>query len=803
MLEVVSRVLVWAFAVGLLAGASFLLFDDFAGPSLHVVSDDVDTLGLSSFLISCSVLLPLKATQLGVLAILGLSSALIIMLTVSLGDVEVVQSRLIGASAIFVCASLNGIMIIVRDAEGEKEKVDQLRGRPGVVHEPLTSPVDREGSMHEPLLSSRDEVEEEKEEEEEEDGDGDGDEDEEGNDEDNDKKRNKSQTARLLSLAIPHRRHLYLACFSLLIRLPFSLAIPHFVSTIIGALSRLDTHAVTVNLILLISCGTVDACLDFFCVYFFGMCQLCLLKEVRVSLFSRLMMMDLAFFDEKKVGETASVVNVDVAQMAAEMQWFFRFSIEATVRIVGIAVYMFIRSPVLAATSCTIIPVIALINKKYGDFLQANSKQVQAALASSGAIVHEMLSGIRTVISCRQERAAIGCFADAVETYFGLNQRNLVAQGLYYMVVSTFLVNTCIQATLLYVGGKLVMENDLKVEVLLAFMLYQGQLQEYTLQLFQSYTALRQSSGAGESVFAMLDRFIPDPGLGSPKNIEKIDHTEAADLPLSASVSLQNVSFAYPSRPNDLVLDDMSLDIEDGSFVALVGDSGCGKSTICSLLERFYDTDQGAILFNGRNIKDFEVQEYRRHIALVAQEPILFSGSIYDNIAYALEDESLEPEETRRIIEEAATLSNAHPFIMSFEKGYDTLCGEGGASMSGGQKQRIAIARAIVQQPSLLIFDEATAALDNESERKVQEALDGLRNVRKVTTIVVAHRLSTVRKADKIIVIEGGSVAEHGSHEELIEKGGTYRKLLKAQAFKEEKDSELTKLEWIKLDPSY
>ena len=553
----------------------------------------------------------------------------------------------------------------------------------------------------------------------------------------------------------------------------------------IGALNDEDWEYAYGNVLLLVICGTIDACLDFWCVYLFGLCQLNLVKTVRTSLFTRILGFEVAFFDGTTVGDLTSRLNSDTSAMSSDLTWFFRFSIEATVRITGIAGYMFVRSRTLAGAACTIIPVVAIVNKKYGDWLAKNSKEVQTALADANSVAQETLSCARTVISFANESSESERYNEKIEKHYLLNVKQTIAQGIYYMVVSTFLVNTCVQAALLYIGSRLVESNGLSVSVLVAFMLYQGQLQEYTLQIFQSYTALRQSSGAGDKVFEMMDRKIEPPGVGDYKEDDNDDERRTR---LSrggirpARVSLKNVSFTYASRPSEPVLRDLSLDIEPGTMVAIVGKSGCGKSTICSLVERFYDPDSGSVTYDGEDLRNLDVKWLRGSIGIVSQEPVLFSGTIFENICYGLkreiEEEEVDEGELRERVEEAAKIANAHSFVMGFEKGYDTVCGERGVSLSGGQKQRIAIARAIVKNPALLLFDEATAALDNESERVVQEALE--RAAGNATTIVVAHRLKTVQKADRIVVIEEGKVVESGSHEELVKRGdGKYAAMLK------------------------
>jgi ABC-type multidrug transport system fused ATPase/permease subunit len=413
------------------------------------------------------------------------------------------------------------------------------------------------------------------------------------------------------------------------------------------------------------------------------------------------------------------------------------------------------------------------------------------------------------------------------------------------LAVSTFLINTIVQGTLLYIGCILIQKQLLSSDVLLAFMLYQGQLQNETMNLFNSYSSLIKSSGAGDKVFTLLDRQAVPPAmdalssssiswfphvtseqneLGKNSNIRTHDHhtddqmctsvekmnattNESSfsslengimrqdDATLSSSssstyfIEMNNVSFAYPSRPNILVLDQLRLKIRRGETVALVGSSGCGKTTIINLLQRFYDPTDGCILINGNDLKNLNLREHRKKIGIVTQDPVLFRGSICENISYGAD---LSSSIATTVIDQdsvtyAANLAHAHAFISEFPSKYQTEVGERGTQLSGGQRQRLAIARAIVVKRDLLLLDEATSALDTESEIAVQQALDDLLDRRSrshhrsssdnidgttimpTTTIIIAHRLRTVQNADQIFVMQMGKVVEQGTHEQLMQ----------------------------------
>ncbi|KAK1747948.1 ABC transporter [Skeletonema marinoi] len=583
-------------------------------------------------------------------------------------------------------------------------------------------------------------------------------------------------TARLLKLAGKESFYLWLGIAVLLIRLPFSLSIPHFVSTTIGSLIDDDYDGAKRNVLLLFLSGTVDAILDFWVLFLFGYAKENIVKGVRIDTFAAMMRQEQAFFDKTNTGELMSRLSSDCGEMAGDLTWFFRFSVEAVVRITGIAVYMIIRSPYLGLCTVGIVPVVGIINKVYGDWLGKNAKNVQTALANATTSAYESISCIKTVMTSAEEAYECEKYDAKIEKLYSLNISQVIATGIYFMIVSTFLINTVVQAALLLLGSIFVEIGKLTPEVLLAFMLYQGQLQEYTLNLFQSYSSLIKSSGAGDRVFAILDRHPPPPATGNAlvKSSDRV--TSMNEMVTGQDIAFTDVTFSYPTRKESLALNKLSFHIKSGSVVALVGHSGCGKSTIVSMLERLYDPDEGSITFGGTDLKNINLKAHRSKIGLVTQDPVLFAGTIRENIAYGSVSSPFHE------VCEAARVGHAHDFIQSFPNKYDEHVGERGKSLSGGQKQRIAIARAILRKPALLILDEATSSLDPISEAAVQEALNDLLQNRTglgMTTIVIAHRLQTVRHADSIIVLKNGAVVEQGSHENLIRnQDGHYKNMI-------------------------
>lgn len=643
--------------------------------------------------------------------------------------------------------------------------------------------------------------------------------------------------SRLFKLAKNQKHCLILGCIVLLIRLPFSLSIPHFVATTIFALTKEDYDRTKENIILLIICGSIDALLDFWCVYLFGRVKEKIVRSIRIDAFRSIIKQEYAFFDERSSSELSSRLTNDCGSMAGNLTWFFRFSIEAFTRVTFISIYMMLRSPILASCVLSIIPIIAIVNKKYGHWLSINAKKVQDTLAKSNCVAQETFGNIHTILSFAIEDDQFQKYQDTIDENYDLQMKQVVASGIYYMAISTFLINTFLQAAILTVGAIMIFRDDMELspEVLLAFMMYQGQLQQYTLQLFESYSSLKASTGTGDVIFQLLDREPLAPGTGNSSVIQyrqsfsPLSENDSVTVECSSittettinskfstfaycpppqnhhiMIEFKNVHFTYPSRPSQSILKNINLKVETGSTVAIVGSSGCGKSTLIALIERLYDPDQGSVECNGIGLSSKDIFLHRRHdVGIVTQDPALFSGTIMSNILLGSNNASIND------AIQASKTANAHQFITSFPFGYNTQVGENGVQLSGGQKQRIAIARAILKNPSILLLDEATSALDTESERVVQEALDKLlmsrheiidakrndRHKKKMTTtIVIAHRLQTVRRADCIVVMKplvsseseqqahdiyDSNIVESGTHDELMNlENGYYRQMI-------------------------
>jgi len=548
-----------------------------------------------------------------------------------------------------------------------------------------------------------------------------------------------AQVRRLVGLANEHQGWVVAGCLALFVRLPFSLAIPHFVSEGIGGCIDYKTagclddqpvadpdgrcsaagRRVYFAVVFLLISGSVDAVLDFFNFHLFVIVQQKVIRSLKLRLFEQVMRQEPAFFDSSPTGDIMSRLTADTVEMSGDISFVFRFSIEAVVRIGGVAGYMFVCSWRLALLSCTMIPANALLNRFYGDWLHKNAKRSQDALAESNATAQEAIAGIRTVKAFAKERFELARYAKSVQRYYELGILQCVITSTYYMVVSTFLMNCLVQAALLAYGSFLVWAGVMPVDSVVSFMLYRSQLQEWVNNLLNSYTQLLRGAGAASRVFALLDR-VP----------QLCTHDVVPAEPMKGHVEFHDVHFAYPSRPEVPVLRGLSFEALPGRCIALVGGSGAGKSTVFHLLMHFYEATSGRVLLDGADVITLGREFLCSRVGVVSQEPILFRGSVDDNIRYSRVEPHRMPDINRwsrwwaawcsihfevsrsggsrdasgTAVEDAARIANAHDFISALPDGYSSEVGERGVQFSGGQRQRIAIARAVLQSPAVLLL---------------------------------------------------------------------------------------------------
>ncbi|CAH1230516.1 ABCB9 [Branchiostoma lanceolatum] len=493
-----------------------------------------------------------------------------------------------------------------------------------------------------------------------------------------------------------------------------------------------------------------------------GVFKVCIARlniRLRNLLFKSVTQQEIGFFDSVKTGEITSRLTSDTSTMSDMLSLNLNIFLRSFVRGAGTLVFMFKLSWQLTIFTLVIVPVVAGVSKVYGKYFKKLSKTVQDSLARANEVAEETIASLRTVRSFAHESGECDRYREMLKTTYKLNVKEALAFGGYAMTTRTLELTMTVLT--LYYGGHLVITDRLTGGNLVSFILYQMELGDAIEDMGYVYTGLMQAVGASEKVFEYIDRKpeVQNNGFLAPDKLEGL-------------IEFKDVSFAYPARKDIPVLKDVSFKVSPGEVVALVGPSGSGKSTCVNLLEHFYETMSGQVLLDGNPIKAYDHKFLHRMIALVGQEPVLFARSIKNNISYALDNCSLEE------VQHVARQANAHQFITELPEGYETEAGEKGMQLSGGQKQRVAIARALIRRPAVLLLDEATSALDSESEHLVQQAINNLHGH---TVIVIAHRLSTVEKADRIIVIDKGRVAEQGRHKELMQQDGLYAKLVQRQ----------------------
>lgn len=482
--------------------------------------------------------------------------------------------------------------------------------------------------------------------------------------------------------------------------------------------------------------------------------------RLRKDLFESLLSQEIAFFDEHKTGELTSRLSADTTLVQNAVSVNISMGLRFGAQVLGAIGFLFYTSWQLTLIMLAVVPPVALGAVAYGRRVRALAREAQDALARANEIADETLGGMRTVRAFAAERAEEQRYATAVWDAFKVMWRRILMSAAF-MSISSFAAFAAL-AVVLWQGGRYVESHDMTAGELTSFLIYTLTVAFALGGISELWADLMRASGAAERVFELLDR---------KPHIPLTDGKKLDDL--SGQVELRNIVFAYPSRPEAPVLRDVSLALSPGEVMALVGPSGSGKSTIAGLLLRLYDPNKGQVLVDGHDLHDLSPEWLRQHVGIVAQEPLLFSCTIAENIKYGKTGASEQE------VIAAAKMANAHDFIMKFPQGYQTLVGERGTKLSGGQKQRIAIARAVLKNPRVLILDEATSALDSESEHLVKEALDRLMKGR--TTLIIAHRLSTVMGADRVVVLQDGVIVQSGKHAALVQEDGLYRKLVERQ----------------------
>ena len=499
--------------------------------------------------------------------------------------------------------------------------------------------------------------------------------------------------------------------------------------------------------------------------------------DLRRDTYSRLIQLPMGFFAQRRVGELTSRISGDLSQIQTTLVSSIPQFLALFVTLVGSVVLLAITSPRLTAFVVVLVPVAVVTARLFGQKARALARESQDRLAETNVVVEESLQGIGTVKAFAREDYEITRYSQGLDLVLKAVVRGVRHQALFSSVMSLFFLG--IMGSVMVYGCQLIQTGALTVGQMSQFLLYSLSVSTSAGSLARLYNELQRMLGATQRVRELLrEPTEPDPllvGDGRQSNVPSAESRTATALPrIRGEVEFREVEFAYPARAEVQVLRRLSLEAHAGQRIALVGPSGAGKSTVVSLLMRFYEPQAGQILIDGRDVREYPLRRLRSQMAIVPQDVLLFGGTIAENIAYG------RPGATHTEIEEAARKANAHDFIVGFPEGYQPVVGERGVKLSGGQRQRVAIARAILRDPAILILDEATSSLDSESEHLVQQALETLMEGR--TSLIIAHRLATVRRADCIYVIRDGEVVEAGTHDELLQQPeGLYRTLSELQ----------------------
>jgi ABC-type multidrug transport system fused ATPase/permease subunit len=487
------------------------------------------------------------------------------------------------------------------------------------------------------------------------------------------------------------------------------------------------------------------------------------LANLRVSLYSNLVKLPMSFFSQKRVGELNSRISSDITQIQDTLTSTIAEFLRQFILIIGGVLLLANESIKLTLLMLSVVPLVAVAAVIFGRFIRKYSKNVQDKVAESQVVVEETMQGISIVKAFANEWYEIARYNGKIKEVVKI----AIKGGKYRGYFASFIIFCLFGAivAVVWFGVRLSISGEMSVGQLISFVLYSTFVGASFGGIAELYAQIQKAIGATERVFELLDE--------TPEKINSVRDVTTIEK-IRGNVTFKNVAFSYHSRKEIKVLKDVSFTANFGQKIAIVGPSGTGKSTIASLLLRFYNIDEGEILVDGKNIYDFDLESLRGNMSIVPQDVILFGGTIRENIAYG------KPNATEEEILTASKQANAYNFIESFPEKFETIVGERGIKLSGGQRQRIAIARALLKNPSILILDEATSSLDSESEKLVQEALEILMQGR--TSIIIAHRLSTIRSADQILVLDKGKITEQGTHQELIAlENGIYKNLSNLQ----------------------
>ena len=569
------------------------------------------------------------------------------------------------------------------------------------------------------------------------------------------KKSSLKRASRLFQYIKPYKIEFSLGLFFLLLSTTASLIFPALMGNLVDSASDKLVNNINQIAIALLVLFALQAIFSYFRIVLFVNVTEKTLAVIRQETYAHLIKLPMNFFSKRRVGELNSRIASDISLLQETFTTDLAEFLRQVLIIVGGIIFLSLTSVKLTLFMLAIIPAMMLAAVFFGRYIKRFSKQVQEKVAESNTIIEETLQGISNVKAFTNEFLEIGRYTKKTNEVMQIAKKGGRYRGAFASFIIFCLFGSIV--AVIWYGVLMINSNELSIGELFTFILYSVFIGASVGGMADIYAKLQKAIGATEHLMDILD-----------EEKEEIRSTFSADA-VKGHIIFHNLSFAYPSRPDVQVLNNLNFEVKHGHNIALVGPSGAGKTTLASILFGFYKIEFGQISIDGKNIEEYDLHFLRKQIAIVPQDIILFGGSVKENIAYGKIDASEQE------IEEAAKKANALNFINDFPEKMETLVGERGIQLSGGQRQRIAIARALLKNPSILILDEATSALDSESEKLVQEAMDVLMKGR--TSIVIAHRLSTIKNADCILVLENGQIIEQGTHQELQKNEGLYKQL--------------------------
>ncbi len=561
------------------------------------------------------------------------------------------------------------------------------------------------------------------------------------------------QLARLARLARPYRRRAIVAVLAMMIVTISGLSVPYLVKVAIDSgIAAMDVDVLGWVVVAFLAVSVVNLGASYLQTYLTSWVGSHVIDDLRRQLFAHLQKLSLDFFSRQRTGWIVSRLTNDIDALDQLVTDGVTSLVTNSLTFLGAIVFLFVLDWRLALATMAVMPPLLVATMVFRSRSTLAYANVRNRIGDVSAHLQESISGVRVLAAFRREQSDYERLAAASAAYRSANMRTVVQSGLYFPFVE--FTSAVAAVVVIWYGGSLAGAGTLEIGVLVAFISYLNSFFDPLQQLSQLYNTFQAAMAAVRKIYTVLDT---EPDLQ--------DALDAIDLPdVRGDVELRHVTFGY--RPGHPVLHDVSISIAAGSTVALVGETGAGKSTVTKLLARFHDPDEGAVLIDGHDVRDVTARSLREQLAVVPQEAFLFSGSVLDNIRFGRPN--ADPGEVKRV----ARIVGAHDFIDALPEGYDTEMRGIGSGLSTGQRQLISLARALLADPRILILDEATSSLDVENERRIERAMELLFRGR--TSIIVAHRLSTVRFADEILVIEGGRVSEHGSHSDLVALGGRY-----------------------------